>query len=617
MPEVHGQIFYPGVVAPESIVYCMSHGIGAATAILRCHPQDFAPDPFGDLVITDTVQGEIVLPGCRVNSIKVEQDDKGFFWSVEIQDRRWRWRDLGVLDGCYNQMNPQGKLIPWAIRSPTELATLCLEAMGEANYQINLPPGLAYPGDAVTEAITPQGANPCVNWQGVPPAQALAHLAEQFGCRVVYQWSTDGVYVGPLGEGLPLPFGGVSIARESPVLKAPESPDSVGVYGAPTRYQAGLDLRAVGEDWDRRLRPLDELSYAPLDPVTGKVSWKYCDPHAGVDGFDNVRATDRLTKAQAQQLAANTVYRVYQLSGIDVEGGPIYVPGYGHLKRKEQLVLLPTQVDQIVPEPADKNLVDEDTGEPVNVLFYRGFSQDKPAQCFGAVENEPAHGVTYAGDSLNTPEGSLVLLPFHVDAENFCVHFSSPAVFYNAAGFYEEPILSLQTAVLVRDPDTNALVSFLRVRSIVPEGTTDNPYIRHYPDCQQNVTSEYNVFAELLSWNVVDDDAINRAEYYLDALQAQFTGLDEGLVREYNGIVEIDLDGLTQQITWSVGPDGCSTHVSQNCEHSLWIPPYPARRRAEYLPPVNDVNKENRVDLAAPNAVRWMGVLGANRIVRQ
>jgi hypothetical protein len=708
MPGIlHGTISYPGIVSVEAFQATLSHGITPSTLLVKMHPQPGLPDAQGDLVLTDGNE-TVVFPSCKVDNIKVEMDDRGVYWSVALLDRRWKWGDLGILNGCFNQLDVFGKLIPWTIRSPTELAIIALNAMGEVGYTLNLPPGLNYPGPAVQSGITNiSGVNPPVNWDGVPPAQALASLAEQFGCRVIYRLSTNSVYVGPIGAGALLPPG--SVSRQGPSLKAPQTPDSIGVIGSPTRYQVRLRLIAVGEEWDGSYRPIDLLSYAPQPPKGGKqglpqinqitpvnpqnnVTYKVTinDTTIGVkvtnnvvadactaiknginnqsavdkppakdfglvtadsDGtkvtvtgkkngvaydlsvdvsppqmtppqsisqvltqaavpdpqvkpidilagqtvwanspppfFPGIRATDRLSIDDARRLAQKSVFKTYQIVNRDVAGfGPIYVPGFGLLLRKEQIILQDTQVDQVVPAPGDPNIIDPFTGVPVTVNFYNGYSRDKPAAVYGSVYNDAKHGIWYtnAKNSQNTPSGSQVFIPFTVDPLRFLIRFSDYALRYDG-GVLGVPTLTLQTAVLVRHPVGNQIQSYTKIIPLPGQNSQTNPKMRHYPDIQANVTSSYDANNKLLAWGLLEADAVLRADYYLAAMANEYQ-LIGGQTIDYNGIRAIDVDGAIAQVSWYIDEGGCHTTASRNCEHSIWVPPYPARRRLEFLPAV-------------------------------
>jgi hypothetical protein len=101
------------------------------------------------------------------------------------------------------------------------------------------------------------------------------------------------------------------------------------------------------------------------------------------------------------------------------------------------------------------------------------------------------------------------------------------------------------------------------------------------------VIGQYDEFENPVGAVLLEEDAVIRARYYLDGLAAQYFP-QAALTQEYNGIVGMDCDGAIAQITWTVGEDGASTTASRNTEHSIWIPNFPARRRAEYqLAPLN------------------------------
>lgn len=724
---IHGVASWPGVVSFLGATYTLSHGITPGVCLYRCAPQELLPVEFGDLVITDGNE-TVVLPACKVQSVKIERDDRGFYWILEIVDRRWRWRDFGFLNGCFNQLAPLGQqhLLPYTVRSPTELAVLCLTAMGETNYDLNLPPGINNPGPFYPfPVLNVSGVNPPVNWDGVPPAQALQQLADRCGCRIIYRWSTDSVLITPIGAGVDLPFG--SIARRLPTIQAPKAPSGVGVLGAPTRYQSRLAMTAVGKEFDGSYWPINLLSYAPLAPgkpqinkirflnpvgglewlinlldakdeivatvsylsadgdsgfdiatalaaaiegnpafegltpkadpggfllITGQEnepftvqvqiahdvvdepppamlnqiiqaaaaptpSWEHCYPPL----FQGVRPTPQLTVADAQRLAQESVWRTYQLTGVDVSGaGPPNIPGFGAVLRTQQIVLQDTQVDQIVPAPQNEQIVlssptiippnaknQNNVLTPLTVNFYGGFAQDKPAAVYGsiayAVESSYVMFLDANGDPrelINTPIGSQVFVPFGVEPAWFLIRFAAPVYAYTPEGGLQIPDLTLQTAVLVRDPGNNQVVSFTRIRELPGGDPSTPPAMRHFPDVQLNVTSLYDINNTLLAATILEADPLVRAEFYLDGLQNEYQ-YKAGQTVEYNGIRALDCDGLTWQITWSIDGSGCSTIATQNAEHSIWIPPYRARLRAEYLPPVTKLDQDgNRVNMIAP-----------------
>lgn len=727
MPIRHGKAIWPGALSVISCTYTNSHGIYPGYAELTINEQDSDFAEVGNLIITDGV-GEVVIPDCKVDRASVNNDLSGRTWTLSIFDRRWKWQNLGQVSGCYNQLDDHGKLIPWTIRSPYELAVLCLEAMGEKNYIIDLPYGLTKLDGVMHGQLNPPhigvvpttGTNPPINWVQEPPAQALANLAEQFGRRVVYRLGTNSVAVWKPGFGAALPDG--SIAHESPAINSPETPTGVAVVGGPTKYQAKVLLEPVGEEWDGSVKPINQLSYRPLptagkvqidkcvgsdggsnntyqvfigarvdgnpyeqpttgalfettasypytavatlrdlinasnDPrvrnvvvatssgaeltITGQIEGKaYCvwcqlsgtiTPPASfvpqlvqaaespTDGwsmskpgeFINVRATAQLTYHQARAKAEKSVYKWYRITTIAPRGeGPLVIPGYGPIQRRQQLIPLDTQVEQVVPEPLNPNIVNPNLANIENnaianlaaavpINFYDGYSRDKPAAMFGshnvsiAIEQSifwvpltPAPG----GVPGNTPRGAQIFVPFKINAQSLCVEFSTYVyrVFgwgTTGARYYpiERPVLL--TGFHIRNAETNSLeVSYLAEYLPGMKGSTNFAFY-HHPDIELFLIGKYNADGSTNGAVTLELDAQERARHYLDGHKLQFL-LEGGLSRTYNGIEFIDCDGAIMQVSWSVGPDdaGAMTTASRNTEHSVYVPPYPARRRAEFL----------------------------------
>ena len=270
--DLHGDFYYPGITQFISATYTVGHGITPGCILVKTFPLETLPEPTGDAYFTD---GEtlVPIPDCKLERILMELDgDGGLIWSIEIADHRWKWRDFGIVNGCYNQFDPFGKLQPWTIRSPMELAEICLAKLGETDYSLaGLPIGLSYPGPAVqTPIINITGVNPPIVWDAERPGQALSGIADQFGARLVWQPQTGSVLLAKFGIGAPLPDG--SIRKIGPSMQVPNTPDGVLVQGSPTRVQMQFGLVTVGEEWDGSVKPIDALSYAPRRQTRSRSS---------------------------------------------------------------------------------------------------------------------------------------------------------------------------------------------------------------------------------------------------------------------------------------------------------------------------------------------------------
>lgn len=673
MPVPYGVALWPGVVSLESARYTVSHGISPGVAQLVIHPQADPFAEFGDLIFTDGVNGIITVPNCKIDRVDADIGDGGRHITLSILDRRWQWRDLGAISGTYNQKDRWGKYLPWTVRTPSQLCALCLEAMGEKNYVIQVP-------DLTL---------PPIDWQAMPPAHALAALADQLACRVVYRLDTDSVWVVPVGAGLILPLEG-SVFNYSPSLDSPERPDSIRLYGAPLRFQWRFQTEAVGIDWDGHYRPINELSYAPaiqgskpqrfkvtpagldtgnsllitfsfaenaeelgvaeyettgssvatacagltdainqaglpfaavnkttyveitpddtvgytLDcvalpgsspsstptltwellaaPNPGNNRWAYCGPSR----FAGVQATDRLLRRDAIALAQKSVFKCYRIKT------PINHPGYlGEIKRIQQILLQSSRVEQIEPTPLDERLVDGD-GERRIVHFYNGYSRDKPPAAYGS-------HFLWTGERTNTDKTKEIPISFSIDAEFGVITFSE-YVLFNRGGMCEPAQVILETGCNVRHADTNAIELYGAdfVFPGIQRGTP--PAIIHQEDCQLNVIGVYQPGTDIPVGIITDQEFSEvRARYYLAgaALKYQVTGAQ---TVGYNGLLPLLLDGAIQQVTWEVGSGGCTTIASRNCEHAVYVPPFPVRRRAEYLAPAGVAARQAQGDRFAP-----------------
>lgn len=691
MADLHGVASWPGVVSVESCTYTCSQGIYPGTAILQCAPQASPPALVGDLVITDG-DGAVVVPGCKVDQLRTVQDDSGFGWTLAVQDRRWKWRECGLLSGEYNLRDPHGYLLPWTARTPTQLAKLCLDAMGEVDFTV----------------LMPDDFFPEVRWDaGTNPASALQQLAEDHGCVVCYEPLSDSVLVVPKGVGDALPAG--SVAMAGPTFQALPRPDSIFLVGAPVRHQTRMRCEAVGEDWDGTILPINFLSYAPLarpaavqvDQVIPQVvnandqyvltingtevvyttttnslatlcnslaSAVNGDLHlltvvaASTDGtavtltgvkpgraypvqlevtpgttvppgwatlkrtqeaadagdpwencrgpsWAGVRATDRLSRIQAMELAERSVWKWYRVLGTNEDGsGPLDVPGYGPIRSIFQLLLEPTRVDQITPNIPREIVVPQERIILQN-LYYNGWSRDQPAACFGIYFAFQFGNENSQAALANTLPGSQILVPFQVDAQSYTVRFAEPVYAKTDGNGLQPAVVFLETAVQIRDPDTNAVVRYERAYTFPGPAYGTGPKVIRKDDVQQNYAGVYDPLTNRLVTTRVDiPDADARADYYLLGEAAQWNNPQAAEVL-YNGILPIAVDGAVQQVTWSVGPDGASTHASRNSEHNVFVPTLPERRRLDHLAPANVETREARLREAQANRPLYLPIL--------
>lgn len=439
---------------------------------------------------------------------------------------------------------------------------------------------------------------------------------------------------------------------------------------------------------------------APQVGTTTPGGWQYSVPGQ----FHNVAATSRLTYYEARDLAKESVWKTYRLANYSPQGTRIFIPGFGEVRRRQQIVLQDTKVEQVRPEAQDENLLDRTTNQPLTLNFYNGYSRDVPAAVYGSHTQNGLRGLTgwwtgYSGNQ-DTPPGSQVMVPFSLDPVQQLVKFSDYVfrshpglsqrrqqtrvslgpVFPVEGGEFQltvngvvfkrtvaadetsatitanlvsqinasvnpliqgiltagsastfdfvitgsqsgvafavttattgtglqfsatttqgtsvrggsnritEPFLVLETGMNIRNAATNNLEQFYLSRAVPGGDPTTPAMVEKHDDVQLNVIAQYENIISLVprGFTILEADAINRANYYLDGMTMQF--YSKGAVTvEYNGIRALDVDGSIQQITWIIDEGGAVTTASKNMEHSVYVAPYPQRRRAEFLNPV-------------------------------
>ncbi len=278
---------YPGVPDFDSASYSCTHGISPGVVIATTKiPPDYAA-PVGPFVISDGTRS-ITLRDCKYQRREGRGGMPGSVYTMTLLDRRWRWA-FGSISGSYNLKDDKGNLVPWTARTPTQLARLCLERMGETGYLIDLPDGIGADqldqtrdNPAPGQMTPPTGTNPTIEWVDEVPAVALARLCDTFGRRVIFDPVRDIVVIARPGDGAELPVDGFLRPNISYGVDAYEKPRGVGVVGDKVKYQMRLKLIPVGLEWDGRIVPIEELSYRPRrTPQPGQWTITITEADAG------------------------------------------------------------------------------------------------------------------------------------------------------------------------------------------------------------------------------------------------------------------------------------------------------------------------------------------------
>lgn len=231
MPEIPlSYVEWPGLNTYFDAYMTLGHGIYPGVCIITCSAQDNPIAAFGELVF-HAGNKAVRFPACRVDKLEMGLDPRrGRIWQITILDRRWRWQ-FGEIAGWYNVRLGNLSIRDDTVKTPAELAEMCLDAMGETDYDTS---------------EMPDKLRPEVRWDpGVNPAEALYQLAEMTACRIVPQFTNgvfDSVKIAPMGQGAALPPTDLEFNEGCDTA---ELPDKVGVRLGPTIFDVQLPLMPV------------------------------------------------------------------------------------------------------------------------------------------------------------------------------------------------------------------------------------------------------------------------------------------------------------------------------------------------------------------------------------
>ena len=554
----HSYATYPGVQNVLSATYTLTAGITPSVVQMEIIPQTQQIAAVGDVVFVHGTT-TLTIPGCRADQASMVRGSNGTLVSFSLMDRRWKWK-FGEIYGHYNQRDADGLIITATEKTPQQLATLCLQAMGET----------------ADVAAIPNNARPDAEWVAENPAEALANILEPFGMIVVLQIDST-VAIRQQGVGAALPEN-ANLVEQQISSNPPEVPATIRVLGAPNRYQARLRLEAVGYDTDGRVKPIDQLSYKPVGGW-GKQTLFF----SGVQ-FDQARA-----------LALRDVFRLYRIKDMsspspqpiitlpDAPGSiqtpfiPVgQVPGGGMVAPQQQ----PAQGTYTVNYlrdilPLEKGLVQ--TGPDAN-----GIRRRKP---------EAVYGEYYVGNvALEAPRNSdkinanwLYRGQFTVEHDLGLVRFADQITRWDAAAKeFAGADVYLECSFNVRATDT---FTPMRWGYALPTNVT-NGYGVEIVRREELIWERYEKYVAdtFSSWEqkTYQNELNTQSNYYAAGRLAQYV-TQAGASGRYVGLQSISPDGAISQVSWEITGSGCYTSASRLYEPSPYVPPYKERRTNDML----------------------------------
>ena len=600
-----GYVTYPGVQSVLNFEFTDSAGLSPSRAYLDIMPQDEVPLLDGDLDIYyfDDSNGSyhITIKDMHLDSANYQRDSGGKVVRLNLMDERWRW-GFGEISGrynfrqakCYDAAFAEGAAVdfvdPDHEKNPQEMAELLIEAMGYSDSDWDY-------------SILPTEPRPNVDWDHTNPAQELARLADQFGCRIVPVRSDGSWAIVKLGEGADLPD---QWPYQDPGdgIDPVEAPDYLKIVTAPILYEARLPLEAVGKDYDTLFYPLSELSYCP-----NGGSFIYSDPEFwDIDNTREILPDESLVSPQ--ELAQQTIYKCFKLQGasLALQGAEhdFVIPGISDPVDVQRIIITEDRVvsqisngsTSVVPlhafiegtfwddrKSADSGNYPLGTRLDISLLSQKYMDDDDVSYSFSLSNSED---VRHSLISFNAQVTSWAMVP-------------NPAGGANIESFMNPPTLYLHTAVKIRDAGTWQAMRDERYRYIGtgPE-PTDGPdsngvFIKTIikNDIQPWYRGRYTTDGTLVDTLDNHELVTKQCDAYLDDLEQIYEVVNNER-RRYIGLYPIDLDGKIQQVSYHIGSQGQDTIASKNTEHDFELPTYDDRRAREARK--NPENREARAE---------------------
>jgi hypothetical protein len=541
MSPPQGLVSYPGLTTFTRAEYVLSQGISPGKCTLEM-PQELLGglQRTGDLTFSYGSQS-ITLSGCVVDQAHIASGEGGFMARVDILDRRWQWAE-GYLSGHWNLRMPSGacadegfnttpvqvqgdatKIRQGTEKAPQDIASACLDAMGEENYDVS-----ALPNDS----------RPEIAWSHVNAAKALQELCEGLGCRVVYVIDSDSVQIVTIGEGNGLPQNPAE-QWVSAGMNPPETPSALTLVGGPIVWQGFLPLEAVGIDTDGSVKPIALLSYCPAK------GWSSDPKYATI--------TDPTLKS----LAEKCIYKMWRITS------PIQVPTTANVVNTSGAPPTPMQVklyDRLLDTHNDPN----DSSRIIH----------KKPEVWGYFKT--GHNITTVTPTTNVVYKEQI----EVD-ENRWLIITPDALTRTVQQKIQPANIQVKIAYSLRDPTTLEPYRFTLTRPLDSGLDTQAEEI-HRDEIYLKVVGQFDNNFNLTGAtdNANADNLAQEANYYLDAAQSQYVEKDT-LDVPYVGIIPIQVDGLIEQVTYSISGSGTLTRASLATEHNPYVMPYKRRRMLE------------------------------------
>lgn len=532
------------------------------------------------MLLTDGTRS-IQFSNCRVTREVVNEGTSGRWMELTIEDRRWKWADSCF--AIYGEYNRSGTPLDRQqnTKSLVELARLCLDALGERNYDVSALPNNVYPP---------------VIWDAASPAVELDLLCQRYGYLVALQ-PTDTVEIVADGIGS-LPSAGDPRAMDFRYQSEPPViPGAFVVEGGRATIHHDLPLIPVVREPDSgsanygKFVHIDDVSFAPAG------GWGREDPF----NFGTVLAND----PQHHRLAKEQVWKFYQFampkgtSNIQLPSPP-QESLIGFRSRK---ALTPTQrallsdffqiddstlhrllpLNQVRRKPQLSGGYSELEIDPIIYGFYHSLNlanQNTTVQGFGSPSVISDCSVVLSSifdysrmaiDDPPSPRYQQLIVDKRdvkwIDWNNGRVLFNEPMYFLDSTDGFVPPPLRIRCSFPIRDPETMAAICpqfWYQPGSVnandVAKLVKDSSYGLEYSSRDPS-NSSFDNASVFLAWaQEIVKKEINRY------------AVSQGLSIPYNTFVfDKPIDGITKAIVWDKAENGAGiTHIDYGMERPAY-----------------------------------------------
>lgn len=561
-----GLCTFDGIKAVMSASFTLTHGTQPNVCQIQIPPQPQGLKETGTLKFTYG-KTEVAFEGCKVDSVQASRDGQGrVVWTINVLDPRWKWRIGGHVSGYYNVRRGSG-IVRETLKTPQELATLCLEAMDVERFDVK----------NLTNDVYPE-----IEWDFTLAADALDDICNSLGFRVVPKRNKL-IALEKVGEGKPLPEGG-AMTNEA-AIDPPERPDELIFVTGRCRYQVDLPLEMVMEDLDGVIKPFKECSYGPERADNGELR------KAGIDWNFYELMANSIAPERARELAKRWAFRAYRVKLDKAKPLRFYLPSGKSIPVTSLKQILPLEDHQL--EIGKDDLDAEEAAAVAAKAAAAGPAfRDEPGELrrkaavvWGTFWVSSDGGYNSYEELKKPSSDDLVKYPdfvypkdWHLDRERGIVIFGEPVVARELTGnkikvdaeghtmpefIFSPAILFLRTTISLRDPDTRAWFRYTVSRKSKQKKFGTKPQVILHDDVEAWAYHDPSRKGKFTSNIKEIDDA---AQHYLDEKEKEFKPRDSQTV-SYAGLLAIDLDGATQQVTWSIDDSGyATTTASRNRE---------------------------------------------------